>query len=199
MVLVFQLVLLCWILFCQTAADNCRGTQCKETGDPRPCIGAHCPSGRVSRPPHQFNPVTQGRVGSQFHAYPSSPSTQRQSSRSSNSGTREGCTDADCTALSKHFHTPSNDTRDCRGIECRLPLRIRPRTRARSCVGEGCVSSTAPEDRDYSHPVHMSDRAAQFLGDFPEFGYPSPELGSAPLGVQLTCDIKPGLFPSLKF
>lgn len=42
-------------------------------------------------------------------------------------------------------------------------------------------------------PVHLSDRAAQFLGDFPELGYPSPELGSAPLGVQLTCDIKPGL------
>ncbi|AWP21044.1 Hypothetical protein SMAX5B_001567 [Scophthalmus maximus] len=35
-------------------------------------------------------------------------------------------------------------------------------------------------------------RAAQFLGDFPEFGYASSELGGAPLGVQLTCDIKPG-------
>lgn len=30
------------------------------------------------------------------------------------------------------------------------------------------------------------------MGEFPEFGYPASELGGAPLGVQLTCDIKPG-------
>lgn len=159
------LLLLSWISLCQAAADNCRGTHCKETGDPRPCIGAHCPGGRVSRPPRQFNPVTQGR-----NHYP--PSSQRQ---------REGCTNGDCTA--KHIYPSTNETGECRGIECRLPIRIRPRTRV--CVGEGCVE-------DYSHPVHVSDRAAQFLGDFPEFGHQAPELGGAPLGVQLTCDIKPG-------
>lgn len=98
--------------------------------------------------------------------------------------------DAECATVAKHVHSSFNDTRECRGIECRLPLRIRPRTRARVCVGEGCVSTS--EDRDHGHPVHVSDRAAQFLGDFPDFGYPSPELGGAPLGVQLTCDIKPG-------
>lgn len=100
-----------------------------------------------------------------------------------------GCTGADCAAVVKQFQ-PTNDTRDCRGIECRLPPRIRPIARGRSCVGEECPA--ASEENGQLPPVHLSDRAAQFLADFPEFGSPSSELGAAPLGVQLTCDIKPG-------
>uniref|UniRef100_A0A3Q3B7L7 NELL (neural EGFL like) family member 3 n=1 Tax=Kryptolebias marmoratus TaxID=37003 RepID=A0A3Q3B7L7_KRYMA len=80
-------------------------------------------------------------------------------------------------------------TRDCRGIECRLPPRIRPQTRGRSCAGEGCP--TVPSAAAQLSPVYLSDRAAQFLGDVPEFGHASSELGGTPLGVQLTCDIKP--------
>ncbi|KAM4534483.1 uncharacterized protein nell3 [Odontesthes bonariensis] len=200
----------------QAEADMCRGAHCYggDTGDPRPCTGAHCPGSRSSRLPRHFNPTTQGRAtqaaSSQHHAYPSSPrapypesypAVQLQRGRHSDGGTRvrapevfpAGCADADCAAAVKQFQL-TNDTRDCRGIECRLPLRIRPKARGRSCVGEGCpaaeesVSSAAGQPP----PVYLSDRAAQFLADFPEFGHPSSELGGAPLGVQLTCDIKPG-------
>ncbi|XP_039983570.1 uncharacterized protein nell3 [Xiphias gladius] len=216
------LLLLSWgslLHTAQAAAEICRGTHCYggETGDPRPCTGAHCPGGRSSRLPRQFSPGAQGRaaqiVGSQHHAIPSSPraaseahsAAQPPRGRHSDSGgTRmrapevlpAGCTDADCAAPAKQFQ-PANDTRDCRGIECRLPLRIRPKARSKSCVGEGCLAGSeesASSAASQLPPVHLSDRAAQFLGDFPEFGYPSPavELGGAPLGVQLTCDIKPG-------
>ncbi|XP_049421694.1 uncharacterized protein nell3 isoform X2 [Epinephelus fuscoguttatus] len=208
------LLLLSWVSL-QAVAEICRGTHCygTETGDPRPCTGAHCPGGRSSRPPRHFNPTAQGRaaqiVASQHYAYPSFPRAAseaypavqphrgRHSDSSSGGGARKrtsevlpaGCTDADCAALVRQFQ-PANDTRECRGIECRLPLRIRPKARlAKSCVGEGCSSE---ESASQLPPVHLSDRAAQFLGDFPELGYPSSELGSAPLGVQLTCDIKPG-------
>uniref|UniRef100_A0A3B4ZNF2 Si:ch211-37e10.2 n=1 Tax=Stegastes partitus TaxID=144197 RepID=A0A3B4ZNF2_9TELE len=166
-----------------------------DTGDPRPCTGAHCPGGRSSRPPRQFNPNAQGKASSQHHAHPGSPSSP---SVQLPRGTRvrapevlpAGCTDADCAALLRQFQ-PSNDTRECRGIECRLPLRIRPKARAKSCVGDGCLGGSEESGSQLPPPVHLSDRAAQFLGDFPEFGYPSSELGGAPLGVQLTCDIKP--------
>ncbi|XP_019958732.2 uncharacterized protein nell3 [Paralichthys olivaceus] len=192
-----------------------------DASDPRPCTGEHCPGGRSSRQPRQFNPTTQGRaaqiVASQHHAYPGSPRAASQAypaaqplrGRHGNisggggggGGARmrapevlplpAGCTDAGCAAPVKQFQ-PTNDTRDCRGIECRLPPRIRPKARAKSCVGEGCLAASEESVSSQRPPVHLSDRAAQFLGDFPEFGYSSSELGGAPLGVQLTCDIKPG-------
>lgn len=172
--------------------------------------------------------VNAHAAGGQHHAYPSAsraaseayPAVQTprgrhsggdsgiSSSSSSGGGTRTrapevlpaGCTDADCAALVKQFQPTTNDTRDCKGIECRLPLRVRPKARAKSsCVGDGCLDASEESVSTASQlppPVHLSDRAAQFLGDFPEFGYPSPELGGAPLGVQLTCDIKPGLLSS---
>ncbi|KAK7118091.1 hypothetical protein R3I94_021814 [Phoxinus phoxinus] len=92
---------------------------------------------------------------------------------------------ADCVTPQGPDHV-ANDTGECKGIECRLPLRIRQKPRSRPCAGDGCV----PEP---SQPtlIHVADRAAQFLGEFPDIGYPASEVG-APLGVQLTCDIKPG-------
>ncbi|KAG7524092.1 hypothetical protein JOB18_006837 [Solea senegalensis] len=225
------LLLLPWLSLRNTAragAEFCRGTHCPggDTSDPRPCTGEHCPGGRSSRQPRHFNPTAaQGRaaqiVGSQYHAYPSSPRAAAQAypgaqllrgrhSDSSGSGgvsggggarrapeaPPAGCTGAGCATAVKQFQ-PVNDTRDCRGIECRLPARIRPRARAKSCEGEGCPADSEESVSSSSSssqfpPVHLSDRAAQFLGDFPEFGYSSSELGGAPLGVQLTCDIKPG-------
>ncbi|XP_014036497.2 uncharacterized protein nell3 [Salmo salar] len=197
-------------------AEICRGTHCHggETGDPRPCVGAHCLGGRSSRPPRQYNPTTHGRSGqtvpSQHHVYHSSQSrgdttdtyvVQPQRGRHSDSARESarmqtsevfgaGCTGADCVTPQKQLQA-FNDTRDCKGIECKLPLRIRPKPRPKYCVGEGCQADDAAASSQPS-PVHMPDRAAQFLGEFPEFGYPASELGSAPLGVQLTCDIKPG-------
>lgn len=216
------LLLLSWVSLhntTQAVAEICRGTHCfgAETADPRPCTGAHCPGNRSPRPPRQFNPTTQRGaahiVGSQHHVYPSAPraaseaypavqplrTRHRDSTRiSAPEVLPAGCTDADCPALGKQFQ-PTNDTRDCTGIECRLPLMIRPKARTKSCVGDGCLAGSEESVSSAASqlpPVHLSDRAAQFLGDFPEFGYPSSELGGAPLGVQLTCDIKPGLLSS---
>lgn len=193
------LLLLPWISL-QAVAEVCRGTHCfgADTGDPRPCTGARCPGSRTSRPPRQHDPTTHGRpaqiVAGQHHAHPGSPAAAAAAAAAR--VLPAGCADAECAPAVKRSQ-PSNDTRDCRGIECRLPQKIRPRVRARSCAGDGCSSE---ESASQLPPVHLSDRAAQFLGDFPELGYPSSELGGAPLGVQLTCDIKPGLitlsFPS---
>uniref|UniRef100_A0A3Q2Q683 NELL (neural EGFL like) family member 3 n=1 Tax=Fundulus heteroclitus TaxID=8078 RepID=A0A3Q2Q683_FUNHE len=166
------------------------------TGDPRPCTGEHCPGSRSSRLPRHFNPAAQARGGNaavtQHHAHPSpqraplgtEPSVQLllRGRHGHGGGAQIGCADGDCAV--RQLQQPRNETRDCRGIECRLPLGIRPKARGRSCVGEGCAA--AGEEMP---PVYLSDRAAQFLGDVPEFG--ASELGGAPLGVQLTCDIKP--------
>ncbi|XP_029005132.1 uncharacterized protein nell3 [Betta splendens] len=212
------LLLLLWVSLhgaTRAAAEVCRGTHCSGAGadaaDPRPCAGAHCPGGRSPRPRAPTQRGAAQVVGSQHHAHPRAPSeasAAAQPPRARHGGgggggarTRApeaapagGCTAADCPAPAKAFQ-PTNDTRDCRGIECRLPLTIRPRARTKPCVGDGCVAASEGSVSSAASqlpPVHLSDRAAQFLGDFPELGYPPPELGGAPLGVQLTCDIKPG-------
>ncbi|XP_068160066.1 uncharacterized protein nell3 [Antennarius striatus] len=215
MVLITPLVLLVSWISTRASAEVCRGTHCygAESSDPRPCTGAHCAGGRTSRLARQFNPTTKGRapqiVSSQHHAYPNSARVVPEAypvavlplrGRHGDARSRAheylpaGCTEGDCAAHGKQFQ-PTNDTRECRGLECRLPLRIRPKNRAKSCVGEGCLAGMEESGAATSSqlpPVHVSDKAAQFLGDFPELGYPSTELGGAPLGVQLTCDIKPG-------
>ena len=43
-----------------------------------------------------------------------------------------------------------------------------------------------------SSPVRVTDRAAQFLGDFADLG--SERGAASPLGIQLTCDMKPGQY-----
>lgn len=179
------------------SADICHGAHCfgGRTGDPRPCTGAHCPESRSPRVPREFNPATQWRSGhaavNQHHAYTSQQRAPLQTDPSAplmrgRHGDGGGCTDADCTV--KQLQQPRNETRDCRGIECRLPLRIRPKALGRSCVGEGC-----PAVAEEMSPLYLSDRAAQILGDYPELGHTATEIGGPPSGVQLTCDIKPGL------
>lgn len=179
------------------------------------CRGAHCfggdaaePGSRTSRLPLNFNPAAQRRAAQtgrqNHHAGPGSPRAPPESSpsvltlrvRSGPGGaqarTPEECVDVDCAAAGKHFE-PSSDSGDCTGIECRLPLRIRPPARGRTCVGQGCPAASQGTVSSAVQPVFLSDKAAQFLGDVPEFGHASSELGGAPLGVQLTCDIKPGV------
>ncbi|KAK9953576.1 hypothetical protein ABG768_017560 [Culter alburnus] len=176
-----------------------RSARSGDSGDTRPCSGSHCPGGRSPRPPRQHNPTTQSRSINQHHAPFSFPSEHHAPFLSqrvrSGDQTREtvqtrvaGVFDpvcADCVTPQGPDHV-INDTRECKGIECRLPLRIRQKPRSRPCAEDGCV----PEP---SQPplIHVADRAAQFLGEFPDIGYPASEVG-APLGVQLTCDIKPG-------
>ncbi|XP_057680657.1 uncharacterized protein nell3 [Corythoichthys intestinalis] len=139
------------LVLASARSDRCQGDRCSGSGDPRPCTGEHCPSGRTSR--------------IRRHA-PAAPT----------------CVGSDCATTPE----TDNQTRDCRGLECRLPPRLRPKGRARD------AGDTPPAGAERLPPVHLADRAAQFLGDFPEFGQPPSEPGGAPLGVQLTCDVKPG-------
>ncbi|KAL2085686.1 hypothetical protein ACEWY4_019006 [Coilia grayii] len=197
-------------------AEICRGTHCfgSETGDPRPCSGPHCPLARSQRPSRQHNPTTQVRSPQvalynlpTHHNTPSLSSAAAQQPQrdrftdedpdgartvgSEGSGPR--CTGSDCHSPQRSPHA-ANDTRDCKGIECKLPLKIRLKPRPRACAGDGCLADSDGDVAAASHPtlVHLPDRAAQFLADLPDFGNPVSDQGSAPLGVQLTCDIKPG-------
>ncbi|XP_028660196.1 uncharacterized protein nell3 [Erpetoichthys calabaricus] len=190
--------------------EGCRGAHCyssTDADDSRPCLGTHCPA-RSARP---VRPLSSGVQGRNTHFFPSQHNGQHGfNSRSGvdpnavlnpqagiltdSSGSHTAnhpvtaCSGADCGAAVRQA---ANETRDCRGIECKLPLKIRlkPRPRPHPCFGEGC-----PTDALQSQPtvVHLPDRAAQFLGEIPDFGYPPVELGGASAGVQLTCDIKPG-------
>nr|XP_055038749.1 uncharacterized protein nell3 [Misgurnus anguillicaudatus]XP_055038750.1 uncharacterized protein nell3 [Misgurnus anguillicaudatus] len=188
-----QLLLVCVLCAFSSARSG-------DTGDARACSGSHCPTGKSSRPSRQNNPTTQSRSINQHHSLPSSHFEHHAAllSHRGRSGeqTREniqtrvagfyGSACADCGSPPKPAPQVINDTRECKGIECRLPLRVRPKPRSRPCAGDGCVPGTSQPPL-----IHVADRAAQFLGEFPDIGYPASELG-APLGVQLTCDIKPG-------
>ncbi|XP_069047370.1 uncharacterized protein nell3 isoform X2 [Lepisosteus oculatus] len=201
-------LMLCTVLLpgnVENVAEICRGAHCygAETENARPCSGTHC-SGRLR--PRPYGSATQGRsaqpVPALHGAHPLFPSrttagpntiphSPRGGSEKTRSGAADGssgCTGTDC--VSPAWPT-SNDTRECKGIECKLPVRMRlkPRpTKAHQCVGESCPGDAHGQPS----PVHIADRAAQFLGEFTDFGYPPSEFGGAPLGVQLTCDIKPG-------
>lgn len=196
------LFLWCLLYTCvsvRSVSELCKGSRCLESADTRPCSGSHCDSSRSSRPTRQHNPITHSRSAPTHQhgvSHLSSPDVLESHTASlSHPHARERmriaevaghtCTGADCITT-KRPPQAINDTRECRGLECRLPLRIRTKPRARPCPPDGC----RPGSDDA--PVHVPDRAAQFLGEFPDIGYPSSELGGAPLGVQLTCDIKPG-------
>lgn len=194
-----RIVLFLWCLLCicvsaGSVAELCKGSRCLELGESKPCSGSHCGSGRSSRPTRQHGRSAPTHQHGFSHL--SSPDILESHTAShSHTHTRERmriaevaghtCTGADCITT-KRPPQAINDTRECRGLECRLPLRIRTKPRVRPCPPDGC----GPGSDDA--PMHIPDRAAQFLGEFPDIGYPSSELGGAPLGVQLTCDIKPG-------
>lgn len=59
------------------------------------------------------------------------------------------------------------------------------RHKSKPCVGEGC-GAHGDYGRENSSPVHVTDRAAQFLDELPDFG---SERGA---WIQMTCDMKPG-------
>lgn len=177
-------VLLVWLTWASlhtgARAETCRGAHCfgGDAGDP---------GSRTSKLPRNLNPAAQRRQNHRAHAErETNPSVQLRARSGEQARTHEECVGVDCA------FQPSRDAGDCAGIECRLPLRIRAPARGRTCVGQGCPAAVS-RGTVSSQPVFMSDKAAQFLGDVPEFGHASSELGGAPLGVQLTCDIKPGV------
>nr|XP_033787290.1 uncharacterized protein LOC117354247 isoform X2 [Geotrypetes seraphini] len=146
-----------------TAVDPCRGSPCPSAGEseqqPRGACGtALCGSRAASGRPARSSQASPAPVQGR------------------------ACSGGDCTSATAHL----NGTRECKGIQCRLPLRIRAKPRLREpCAGEGCPASAGQQEAPGL--VRLDERAAQFLGELPDFTYPSAELG-----VQLTCDIKPG-------
>ncbi|XP_026168456.1 uncharacterized protein LOC113133784 [Mastacembelus armatus] len=95
------------------------------------------------------------------------------------------CAGGTCsTTVSQRQTSDDSPTRECKGIGCKLPPRMRQKPK--SCVGEGCGTHGGDNGRGNSSPVHVTDRAAQFLDELPDIGSESGAL------IQLTCDMKPG-------
>ncbi|CAN9503074.1 unnamed protein product [Ophioblennius macclurei] len=98
-----------------------------------------------------------------------------------------GCAGGTCPTSVSH-RTGDDGTsaaaRDCKGFGCKLPSRMRQKHT--SCVGDACGAHAGDDGRLGSSPVHVTDRAAQFLDELPDFG---SERGAF---IQLTCDMKPG-------
>lgn len=149
-------------------SEPCRLPPCPAEAPPPPCRGARC-GARAGRParsfPHTATPLRapQGK--------PQPPAAR--------GGPPEACPAGGCS---------SNGTRrDCQGLECRLPPRLRPRPRGTG----GCGASAPGEGCPEPALLRAAERAAQFAGD--DFAYGGPELGGGgALGVQLACDVKPG-------
>lgn len=202
----------------ETVFEKCRGTRCFSDQDwSRPCVGAHC-QGRPEAvaPRRQFH--TSGQVYPSFqqdahfshHQAQSAPLapytivqpgglTQQQAGTDgwrTNPKTitaevfHPGCAGGTCsTSVS---HGPTNDdstTRECKGIGCKIPVRMRQKPK--QCVGDGCGTHAGDDARGGSSPVHVSDRAAQFLDEFADFG---TERGA---WIQLACDMKSGQYQLL--
>lgn len=90
-----------------------------------------------------------------------------------------GCTGGICpTSGSQRPTGEDSSTRDCKGIGCKLPHLMRQKPKV--CVGEGCSAHG-----EEASPVRITDRAAQFLDELPDFG---AERGA---WIQLSCDMKP--------
>ncbi|XP_066847678.1 uncharacterized protein [Anser cygnoides] len=168
----------CWLGVCLSllgaggcsggGSEPCRLPPCGGEAPPPPCRGARC-GARAGRParsfPHTATPLRTPQGKAQPPAARGVPP--------------EACPAGGCS---------SNGTRrDCQGLECRLPLRLRPRPRGPA----GCAASATAEGCPEPALLRAAERAAQFAGD--DFAYGGPELGGGgALGVQLACDVKPG-------
>lgn len=98
-----------------------------------------------------------------------------------------GCAGGTCpTTITRQPTGDDSATRECKGIGCKLPSRMRQKPKA--CVGDGCAAHGEDDRRGHASPVHVTDRAAQFLDELPDFG---SERGA---WIQLTCDMKPGRY-----
>ncbi|XP_072710575.1 uncharacterized protein [Ciconia boyciana] len=180
----------CWLGVCLSllgagggTAVPCRGPPCGGgEAPPPPCRGARC-GGRAGRPARSFLHTATPLRPPQGKAPPAAPHTAPPPRPPAGSAPHpaargsapEACPGGDCAANATR--------RECQGLECRLPPRLRPRPRGPGCAGsaEGCPEPAL---------LRAAERAAQFAGD--DFAYAAPELGGGALGVQLTCDVKPG-------
>ncbi|XP_064491964.1 uncharacterized protein LOC135402582 [Pseudopipra pipra] len=159
----------CWLGVCLSllgagggTAEPCRGPSCEGGEAPPPPCRGPRCGGRAARPPRSFLHTAAPLRPPHGKAPPAAPPP--------------ACPGGDCAANATR--------RDCPGLECRLlPPRLRPRPRGPGCAAsaEGCPEPAL---------LRAADRAAQFAGD--DFAHAAPERGGGALGVQLTCDIKPG-------
>uniref|UniRef100_A0A3Q3EIG7 Si:ch211-252f13.5 n=1 Tax=Labrus bergylta TaxID=56723 RepID=A0A3Q3EIG7_9LABR len=95
-----------------------------------------------------------------------------------------GCAGGTCPTTVSHRQTSDDGaTRECKGIGCKLPSMMRQKSK--TSVGDGFGAHGGDYGRENSSPVHVTDRAAQFLDELPDFG---SERGA---WIQLTCDMKP--------
>uniref|UniRef100_A0A3Q2PVS2 Si:ch211-252f13.5 n=1 Tax=Fundulus heteroclitus TaxID=8078 RepID=A0A3Q2PVS2_FUNHE len=95
-----------------------------------------------------------------------------------------GCIGGSCSATVSH--RPTNDdsaSPECKGTGCRLSPGVSQQQQP--CVGESCRAQAGDNGRRKSSPVRVMDRAAQFLGELPDFGL---DRGA---WIQLACDVKP--------
>lgn len=198
----------------RSAGELCRGTQCFSGQEwSRRCVGAHCqrradPAVALRLPqaqaqPHRVSPSYQRDAHSYGHHQPQSAPLapyiiHAQSSATDGTGGGGRRTNPrtitaevfhpDCaggTCPTTVSHRQSSD--DCRGIGCKLPPRTPPKPG--SCVGDGCAGLVGDAARGRSSgPVHVTERAAQSLDEFPDFG---SERGAF---IQLACDMKPGQY-----
>lgn len=192
----------------EAASENCRGARCFSEPDwSGPCVGAHCQgltdaaavasrrtfhSSGQPRPVQVYPSFQQDAHFSHYQGQgaPLAPYAVIQAQQAVADGRRtnpktitadvaqpacagETCPTADDTA-----------TRGCKGVGCKLPGRMRHKPKA--CVGNGCGAHAEEVGRGGTAPVHVRDRAAQFLSEFADFG---SEPGA---WLQLTCDMKPG-------
>ncbi|XP_078790892.1 uncharacterized protein LOC105356179 isoform X2 [Oryzias latipes] len=97
-----------------------------------------------------------------------------------------GCAGGTCPSTVSHRPTSNEHTatRECKGIGCKLPSRMRQKQKP--CVGEECGTQARGDGRGGSSPVQVTDRAAQFLDELQDFGSDNGAF------IQLTCDMKPG-------
>lgn len=208
------LILLCvasLLTGAKSGPELCRGTRCFSGQDRSPCVGVHC-QGRTeaAESRQQFHSSAQYRQGQVYPGYqqdahvshhqaqsaplaPYSIIQPQQGRFAQPAGTdvtrrtnprtvtaevfHPGCAGGTCATTGSH-HPTSDDstTRECKGIGCKLPLRMRHGTHG------------GDDGRGHSSPVHVTDRAAQFLDELPDFG---SERGA---WIQLTCDMKPGQY-----
>lgn len=197
-----------------SGSEVCRGMRCFPDQEwSRPCVGAHCQGRTEASAPLRQN-SEQSRTGQVYPSYQqdgqfrqhqaqrtlvsSYSNVQTQQVGFGTDGTRRtnprtitaevfhpGCTGGSCSTTVSHRRTNDDNTsQDCKGIGCRSPPRVSQKQQP--CVGNGCRAHAGTDGRRNASPVHVMDRAAQFLGELPDFGL---DPGA---WIQLACDVKPG-------
>nr|XP_057922767.1 uncharacterized protein si:ch211-252f13.5 isoform X2 [Doryrhamphus excisus] len=166
-----------------SASEMCRGSRCLNNQDwSKTCVGVQC-QGRtdtaVSRRQFHLGQMHPGYTHHQSKAAPLTPYTNIQPpqggfvQQTSSDGTRRtnprtitaevfhpGCAGGTCPTTVAHHSTPGNGD---------------------ACKGNDCKPRQAKPDGN-SSPIHIRDRAAQFMEERSERGH----------WIQLTCDMKAG-------